>query len=193
MTDFDADEKVLPLEPRRIPFGLRSDHLLSAAGVLLALGAAFFPWYAFVNPERFGYHVESVVLSRDLPELPSRAIVSASPAAIPDSDAAYTQSLVPDNIQTGTVPEEQTQEHKRVDTSRPVEDPVLPNKAFRLLHVANGQAMIENSSGIFLVKTGSALPDDSHLATIEKRSGQWVIVTDTGKVISAGDVSAPAK
>jgi hypothetical protein len=37
---------------------------------------------------------------------------------------------------------------------------------------------------MYIVRVGSVLPDNSRLATMEKRDGKWVIVTSTGEVIS---------
>jgi hypothetical protein len=51
------------------------------------------------------------------------------------------------------------------------------------LHVANGRALIEDKSGMYIVRIGSVLPDNSRLATLEKRDGQWVIITSNGEVI----------
>jgi hypothetical protein len=61
------------------------------------------------------------------------------------------------------------------------EDQPFPGKsAFRLLHVANGRALIEDPSGMYVVRVGSILPDESRLATIEQRDGKWVIITSKG-------------
>ena len=60
---------------------------------------------------------------------------------------------------------------------------VLAGKAgFRLLHVANGRALIEDKAGMYLVRIGSILPDNSRVATLEQRDGKWVIVTSTGDI-----------
>jgi hypothetical protein len=49
--------------------------------------------------------------------------------------------------------------------------------------VANGRAMIEDDSGLWVVQRGSKLPDNSTVALIELRDGDWVIVTSEDKVI----------
>ena len=54
---------------------------------------------------------------------------------------------------------------------------------FRLVHVANGRAMIEDEAGS-AVQTGSTLPDLSRVASIEQRKGKWVLVTSTDRVIA---------
>ena len=54
---------------------------------------------------------------------------------------------------------------------------------FRLVHVANGRAMIEDDAGLWVVQAGSMLPDSSRVAGIEKRDGKWVLVTSTDRVV----------
>ncbi|RUW32821.1 hypothetical protein EOA37_31525, partial [Mesorhizobium sp. M2A.F.Ca.ET.015.02.1.1] len=54
---------------------------------------------------------------------------------------------------------------------------------FKMVHVANGRAMIEDDTGLWVVQRGSVLPDSSRVASIEQRGGKWVIVTSTDKVI----------
>jgi hypothetical protein len=55
---------------------------------------------------------------------------------------------------------------------------------FRLVHVANGRAMIEDDAGLWVVQTGSMLPDSSRVAGIEKRDGKWVLVTSMDRVVA---------
>ena len=55
---------------------------------------------------------------------------------------------------------------------------------FRLVHVANGRAMIEDEAGLWVVQTGSTLPDSSRVTSIEQRNGKWVLVTSTDRVIA---------
>ncbi len=50
------------------------------------------------------------------------------------------------------------------------------------MHVANGRALIEDAGGMYIVRVGSVLPDNSRLATLEQRDGKWVIVTSNGDV-----------
>ena len=54
---------------------------------------------------------------------------------------------------------------------------------FKLVHIANARAMIEDDSGIFVVQRGDILPDSSRVASIEEREGRWVLVTDVGLVL----------
>ena len=55
---------------------------------------------------------------------------------------------------------------------------------FRLVHVANGRAMIEDDAGLWVVQAGSMLPDSSRVAGIEQRDGKWVLVTSTDRVVA---------
>ncbi|MDH4439530.1 MAG: flagellar protein [Rhizobium sp.] len=184
MTDFDADEPVAPLKPRgfkrRIP---TIDRLLAGTGIALACGAAFFPWYVFFNEEKFGIRVADWTSTRDLPEGPGRNVFSVSPLALVDKDDEGGESpaapLV-DEIVTATVP---TLGRERPEGLEPVASQPFPGKiGFRLLHVANGRALIEDKGGMYLVRVGSILPDNSRVATLEQRDGKWVIVTSTGDI-----------
>ncbi len=50
------------------------------------------------------------------------------------------------------------------------------------MHVANGRALIEDKTGMYIVRVGAVLPDNSRLATLEERDGQWVLITSKGQV-----------
>lgn len=162
---------------------LSADGALVAAGFGLAAFAAFFPWYVFFNQEKFGIAPVQLNATRDLPETPGRNVVSVSPLAIPDQDDGAMPPSDFDPVMTATVPglgaEEKGAPVRKTEPSQPF--PGSPE--FRLLHVANGRALIEDPSGMFLVRIGSVLPDNSRLAALEKRDGKWVIVTSDGKVI----------
>jgi RPA family protein len=64
----------------------------------------------------------------------------------------------------------------------PEDQPFPASSGFKLLHVANGRALIEDTTGMYVVRVGSVLPDESRLATIEQRDGKWVIVTSKGDI-----------
>lgn len=53
------------------------------------------------------------------------------------------------------------------------------------MHVANGRALIEDASGMYIVRIGSVLPDNSRLATFEERDGRWVMITSKGEIFEA--------
>lgn len=107
-------------------------------------------------------------------------MVSVSPAAmIDDDDAAPRRELDP--VKTATVPN-LGREGRSGTPENPLEQPLPAPSGFRLMHVANGRALIEDASGMYIVRVGSILPDNSRLATLEQRDGEWVIVTSNGEV-----------
>jgi hypothetical protein len=181
MIDFEEDEmaEAAPAEKRS------GDRVITAVGFLLATAAAFFPWYVFFNQESFGIApMAGYSDTRDLPEIAGRPFVTVSPLAIPDEDDVSTQPSAFDPIITATVPSGQSD-----DTGSSLNGEADPDQSFpgqpryRLLHVANGRALIEDKSGMYIVRIGSVLPDNSRLATLEQRDGSWVIVTSNGQVI----------
>ena len=47
--------------------------------------------------------------------------------------------------------------------------------------------MIEDRTGIYVVRQGDVLPDQSKVTSLEERNGKWVIVTDKGTVYSPAE------
>ncbi len=184
MTDFDADEPVAPPKPprqrRRVS---TTDRVLGLTGVALACAAAFFPWYVFFNEEKFGIRVADWGRTRDLPEGPGRNVFSVSPLAMVDKDdegSGESSGTTVDPLVTATV--SKLGAEKPASDEMPQAQPFPGRSGFRLLHVANGRALIEDNSGMYMVRVGSILPDNSRVATLEQRDGRWVIVTSTGEV-----------
>lgn len=179
MPDID-DEK-----PERAPSRSRGDdRTLAVVGFCLATAAAFFPWYVFFNQESFGISPMGYGDTRDLPETPGRSIVNVSPLAIPDEKDGSPEPSAFDPIITATVPssgEDLSPAPSSLETQPSQAFPGKPQ--YRLLHVANGRALIEDKSGMYIVRIGSVLPDNSKLAALEQRNGKWVIVTSNGEVI----------
>ena len=177
MRESDADEPVAPLKPaRKRTF---TDKVLAGTGLVLAGVSAFFPWYVFLNPDKFGIHVAEGDHTRDLPNWPGREIVNVSPLAMVNKNPNEPKDIVPDPLTTATTSNIGSED----DKGTPAEDQPFPGKSpFHLLHVANGRALIEDDTGMYVVRVGSILPDNSRLATIEQRGGKWVIVTSTGDV-----------
>ena len=177
----DLEDEVTGPAPARKVSG---DRLFTVLGFMLATAAAFFPWYVFFNQESFGIAPMGYADSRDLPETPGRSVVSVSPLAIPDENDGLAPGSAFDPIVTATVPG--PGEETAAALSATSEDPAqsFPGKPhYRLLHVANGRALIEDRSGMYIVRIGSVLPDNSRLASLEERDGKWVIVTSNGEVI----------
>ena len=168
---------------RSAPGKRAGDRVFVVAGFLLATAAAFFPWYVFFNQESFGIAPIGYADTRDLPETRGRTVVNVSPLAIPDEKDGSAPPSAFDPIITATVPSEGS------DSAGAPTAPADPNLSFpgkpgyRLLHVANGRALIEDKSGMYIVRIGSVLPDNSRLATLEQRNGRWVIITSNGEVI----------
>lgn len=156
----------------------RSDAVMAALGVGLALVCAIFPWYIFYNQEQFG------VRAMKFEGNPSnRAPGSLSPQPLRIGQPMNTRDIPVmelDLLATATVPapEEATEVVEIVD------QPFPPDTVeYHLIHVANGRAMIEDGDGIWVVQPGSILPDSSRVAAIEQRDGRWVIVTTFDRII----------
>lgn len=159
----------------------RSDLMVAALGITLGLTCALFPWYIFFNQDQFG--PPAVTFSGEgtsgtsgpITIGPQKERVGAPMAAeeLPD--------LQLDLFATGTL------QHDKDDAEAPpsvLEQPfpaVAP--VFRIIHVENGRAMVEDETGMWLVQRGSTLPDNSRVASIEQREGHWVVVTNDERVL----------
>jgi hypothetical protein len=151
----------------------RSDFVIAALGITLGLICALFPWYIFFNQEQFGVQAIKFGGSGSNSGRAGGGVVAerSGPLTakdIPDADI--------DLFATGTVQD---------DPAPPPGDQPFPAAAseFKMVHVANGRAMIEDDTGLWIVQRGSVLPDSSRVASIEQRGGKWVIVTSADKVI----------
>lgn len=179
MTENDEQAPARTILPRRT-----GDRVLAASGFLLATAAAFFPWYVFFNQDSFGIAPMGYTETRDLPETRGRSVVNVSPLAIPDEKDGTAQPSAFDPITTATVSGLGDEPEGAPPAVHIDPDNTFPGKpSYKLLHVANGRALIEDKSGMYIVRIGSVLPDNSRLATLEKRNGQWVIITSSGEVI----------
>jgi hypothetical protein len=160
----------------------RSDLTIVAFGVTLGLLCAMFPWYVFFNQEKFGIRA----MKFEGGGVPSTGPIPIGRqpqrigAPIDVEDVPLTQL---DLFATGTLP---TAEDGGDGQAVPGldEQPFPDDEAqFRLVHVANGRAMIQDEAGLWVVQTGSTLPDSSRVASIEQRNGKWVLVTSMNRVI----------
>lgn len=181
MTDYDADKIVPPLKLSVEGRKSLVDRMLVMSGVALAAMAAFFPWYVFLNPQEFSVPPLWQGENRDLPETPAHEVMSVSPTAMVDDDEAEPDGHV-DPVKTATVPNLGNEKKSGATPENPLDQPLPAPTGFRLMHVANGRALIEDASGMYIVRVGSILPDNSRLATLEERNGEWVIVTSNGDV-----------
>ncbi len=87
---------------------------------------------------------------------------------------------------TGSLPAADSQQPKSVGVA---EQPFPADRKppYKLVFVANGRAMIEDNSGLWVVQIGSNLPDSSSVNSIEQRNGKWAIVTSGDVVVSMSD------
>ena len=186
MNDIDADEPVAPLgvKPRSRRKVRTTDKMLALTGIGLAAAAASFPWYVFFNEEKFGIRTAGWEQLDNLPpgSAARRPFAVSKVAVAPPENRTFEPDPV-DNLVTATAPKRGEE-----DSGTPAmhEAQPMPGRCgFRLLHVANGRALIEDDNGMYMVQVGSILPDESKLATVEKRDGKWIIVTSTGAVYTA--------
>lgn len=181
VTDYDADETVRQRKRSRMPV---TDKFLAATGVALAAFATFFPWYAFFNQDKFTMPPLWQGSTRDLPERAARDVVSVSPLAMPDADGEVMAAI--DQLTTASVPGiANAPAPEGTAPGEGLSQPFPGKSGFKLMHVANGRALIEDESGMYIVRIGSVLPDNSRLATLEQRDGRWVMITSSGEVYQA--------
>jgi len=172
-----------PSRPLQVPPKKRdnSDFVVGVLGVTLGLVCALFPWYIFFNPEQFG--VREFVFSGQRGDSGTEQVVY-QPGRIGQPFAEADVPMMPlDFIPTATVAPNQEQQARQATAS--VEDQPFPSDlvTFRLVHVANGRAMIEDGDGLWIVQPGSRLPDASKVSSIEQRNGRWVLVTSHDKIV----------
>jgi len=157
----------------------RSDLLIAGLGVALGLTCALFPWYIFFNQDQFG--VQAIRFG-GRGQNAGRATIDARPGG---GGTPLAGQEIPDSaldlFSTGTL----QLKPESADRAPGLEQQPFPAEAteFRLVHIANGRAMIEDNAGLWVVQKGSVLPDSSVVRSIEKRNGRWVLVTSTDRVI----------
>ncbi len=153
----------------------RSDIVFAALGITLGLICALFPWYIFFNQDQFGVQAMKFGGSG------TNAGRVSGGSQMENTSQPLTANDVPDVdlFATGTLqdPEDKTQ------APGLEEQPFPADPKFRMVHVANGRAMIQDDAGLWIVQRGSKLPDSSIVSSIEQRGGKWVMVTSTDQVI----------
>lgn len=157
----------------------RSDFMIAALGVTLGLICAVFPWYIFFNPEQFG--VQGIKFGGRGTNAGRVAVErSAGNETAPTGEQEKKAGDL-DLFSTGTLPErDKAKEKPPGPEQQPF--PAAPIE-YRLVHVANGRAMIEDDSGLWIVQRGSTLPDSSQVTAIEQRNGKWVLVTSKDRIV----------
>ncbi|PST26113.1 flagellar protein [Mesorhizobium plurifarium] len=181
LTDFDADEIVRQRRREtRMPL---IDKILGAVGLAMAAFATVLPWYVYLHPEKFSMPSLWQGTTRNLPERPERRIVSVSPLAMTDLDEETAAAV--DRLTTAAVPGLDQDPAEEGRDMGPPDQPFPGKDSFKLIHVANGRALIGDPGGMYIVRIGSVLPDNSRLATFEERDGRWVMITSRGEVYEA--------
>ncbi len=158
----------------------RSDLTIAALGVALGLICALFPWYIFFNPDEFGVRAMRFGIggAGSGPTVRTTTDRVGKPPAAPVAD---TEDV--DLLSTGTVAPKPDKEEAPGLIEQPFPPPATP---FRVVLIANGRAMLEDETGLFVVQPGSILPDNSRVQAIEQRNGMPVLVTDSGQVLEIG-------
>jgi hypothetical protein len=159
-----------------------SDLVIAALGIALGLTCAFFPWYIFFNQEKFG--IRPMKFEGGGAGASGPVSVGPQPQRV---GAPMTIQDVPvmqlDLFSTGALPDDEGGDSGK--SAPGLDQQPFPGDVpqFRLVHVANGRAMIEDDAGLWVVQAGSMLPDSSRVAGIEKRNGKWVLVTSTDRIV----------
>lgn len=157
-----------------------SDVVIAGLGIGLGLVCALFPWYIFFNQDQFGIRAMKFEGNG---EIEGKIELSAQPDRVgAPSESAEIPAEQFDLLVTGTLPK--VLDDEGTPTPGLSEQP-FPGVAeeFRLVYAANGRAMIEDDTGLYVVQPGSRLPDNTRVATIEQRDGNWVLVTTADQVI----------
>jgi hypothetical protein len=155
----------------------RSDIMTAALGLTLGLICALFPWYIFFNQDQFG--IRAMRFQGSGPQdVPTSMALSPERVGAPMQLDDF-QPMGLDLFATGTTGDD-VHTVSPDAAKQPFPEPTI---AFKLVHVANGRAMIADDAGLFVVQRGSILPDNSRVASIEMRSGKWVLVTSRDRVL----------
>jgi hypothetical protein len=165
--------------PRPKAFSL-VDAVLVGTGVGLAVASATFPWYVFLNPQAFGVaalNFDGQPLPADIsgPFYTPSVQWSAVPIAMDDP-----AELPLDHSATGTA---RVDDQKASSVRRKVAIAAKGPLNFELVYVANGLAMIRDAAGLWIVRRGSVLPDNTVVMAIEQHSGGWTLRTSDNRVL----------
>ena len=189
--------------PAADAIGLRStiDVMLAATGVAIALSSVAFAGYMVADgdrPPRIAGMEYLSVFAKPNHSLAADAHAPPPPAVAAAIDLA-ARSIDP--TPTGSIPDKSA-------ASRPVKlllspDPVgapthyvdlkVLSSPYKLLDVANGEALIQSDIGFRHVRAGDTLPDFGRINTIEKRGDHWVLLTQNGAPLEwPAPIEAPA-
>ncbi len=157
----------------------RGDLTVAALGITLGLICALFPWYIFFNPDKFGPPVIRLGGRVDL--RPSNGIGAGQDRAgilLGADDPAGDLDLVSTGTTSSDTPDKAREKEA---ANQPFPGPPVP---FKVVHIENGRAMMEDDSGFFIVQRGSTLPDSTRVTAIEQRDGKWVVLTSGNEVLT---------
>lgn len=160
----------------------RKDLPIAVLGTVLGLGSALFPWYIFFNQDQFG--PQAMRFSGEVGFGPAESGPQADRIGAPFSLSGIGADNL-DLFPTGTVSSEAGRLVSGPEAAKQPFPAARPT--FRLVHVANGRAMIEDDTGLFVVQLGSRLPDNSRVAAIERRDGHWVLRTTGNTELTSSD------
>lgn len=166
--------------------GRRNDLIMAGLGLALGFGCAAFPWYIFMNQEKFG--VRAMEFEGGGEAVPDVALGSTGArigAPMPPGTVPPTKL---DLFATGTVPGHDGDDEAAEAPPALAEQPFPGGPVeYRMVYAAAGRALIADDTGFWVVQRGSTLPDDSKVAGIEQRDGRWVLVTTGRKVLELSD------
>jgi len=161
------------------------DRALATSGVLIAVSSIAFAGYMFNDanrrPQIAGMEYLGI-FARPTHSTPETVEVAAAPAAKEAPAKVAAQAIDP--TPTGSIANK--------DASAPINplwrhsgdiDPRQPPSSYKLLDVANGEALIQSDVGFRHVKVGDRLPDLGRINAIEKRGENWVLTTQTGAAL----------
>lgn len=160
---------------RRIKFRRKlTDFALGCVGVALAAGSLYFPWHIYLNPDAvtqpritFSGNMEPVGEPED--RYAPLGLAYPLPDRVEIIDPVITGSVeVADDRQSSDQP-------TGADSGR-----VLPG--YRLLHAANGRALVRDVDSIFMVRRGTALPGGRRVERIGQVDGAWQVFTSDGVI-----------
>lgn len=155
-----------------------ADIAVISGGVVLGLTCALFPWYIFMNPDKFG--PPSIPFDTAKVEadgfVPSRTATPQMPRGYDNYRIVGLPKHDLDMEPTGSV----LQAFHGAVPNQPFPEAAAP---FKVVHVTAGRAMIQDDTGIWLVQRGSKLPDGSRVEKIEQRGRKWVVVATGGKLL----------
>lgn len=168
---------------------LNFDILLTIAGLCLAASSAFLPWYVFLNQEKFTVQrLAYTQQNKGSGAWPGRMFVSEKNTALQGMGTTDRTllDLEPDMLTTASIEtEEEPVPTGNVTAQRTdnVTGSLPAPRSFKLIHVADGRALIQDQSGLYVVKVGSVLPDNSTLSKLERTKNGWLMITSDGEIL----------